>query len=146
MFSTDTKRYIYMKKLGFLMLAASLFMVACNSNFVGEKTPSEVALTVFNGLTTGDTAAIKRNIYITDDIQRSVFNDYFRIAATSNQYMETTAGYRPVYKIVSETVDGKNAEVVLTTKNISGQNVRITVKLLVDEGQWKVDGDHGVWH
>ena len=48
--------------------------------------------------------------------------------------------------IVSETIDGNDAEVVLTTKNISGQNVRITVKLLVDEGRWKVDGDHGVWH
>lgn len=129
------------------MLFTSLFIVACNNNnFVGEKTPSEVTLALFNGLVTGDTAAIKRNIYITDDIQRASFNDYFRIAAASSQYMETTSYYKPVYNIVSETIDGKKAEVVLTTKNISGQNVRITVKLLVDEGRWKVDGDHGVWH
>ncbi len=135
-----------MKRIGFFMLLAALLVVACNNNFVGEKSPSEVTLEVFNGLTTGDTAAIKQNIYITDDIMRASFNDYFRIAAASNQYMETTANYKPVYNIVSETIDGETAEVVLKTKNISGQNVRITVKLLVDEGRWKVDGDHGVWH
>lgn len=135
-----------MKKIGFLMVLLSLLFNACKSDFVGEQTPSQVALAVFNGLITGDTAAIKRNIYITDEIQRATFNDYFRIAAASSQYMETTANYKPVYNIVSETIDGNDAEVVLTTKNISGQNVRITVKLLVDEGRWKVDGDHGVWH
>ena len=144
--NSDKRKDNIMKKIGFLMILSSLLFTACKSDFVGEQTPSEVALSVFNGLITGDTAAIKRNIYITDEIQRATFNDYFRIAAASSQYMETTANYKPVYNIVSETIDGNDAEVVLTTKNISGQNVRITVKLLVDEGRWKVDGDHGVWH
>lgn len=131
-----------------LILTFVLSLIAftsCNKQVSGDS-PAQVAIAVFESITTGDTATLKRSIYINDQIQRDVFNEYFKIAVHSQQYMESTASYKPQYTVVSEKIDGNNAEVILTTKNISGQKVRITVKLLVDEGRWKVNGDHGIWH
>lgn len=137
-----------MKKASYLLLCSIILatFTSCHREAQGES-PSQVALSVFEAITTADTATLQNKIHISDQIQRDVFNDYFRIAAASKQYMETTAHYKPVYNVESESIDGENAEVILKTKNISGQDVRLTVKLLLDEdGYWKVDGDHGVWH
>ncbi len=137
-----------MKRAVYLLvyaLVAVVFM-GCERKALGES-PSEVALEVFKAITSGDTATLRKQIYINDDIQRDVFNDYFKIAVASSQYIENTSHYRPTYSVLGETIDGETAEVILATKNISGQNVRITVRLLLDEkGYWKVDGDHAVWH
>ena len=147
-FNTHKLDESIMKKASYFLLC-SIILAAftnCHREAQGES-PSQVALSVFEAITTADTATLRNKIHINDQIQRDVFNDYFKIAAASKQYIEATAHYKPVYNVVSETIDGENAEVILTTKNISGQNVRLTVKLLLDEdGYWKVDGDHGVWH
>ena len=124
----------------------SVTFTGCQREALGDS-PSNVALAVFEAITSGDTATLRNKLYINDEIQRDVFNDYFKIAIASKQYMENTAQYRPSYTVVSETIEGETAEVILSTKNISGQKVRLTVRLLLDdEGYWKVDGDHGVWH
>lgn len=131
-----------------LIIFCALFLVACSETpkITDERTPGEVAVELFTAIVTGQPDVVSRNIHITDKIQLDSFNDYLRIAANSTQYKESTEHYRPVYTVIEEHVDGENAEVVLRAKNIMGQNVRITVKLLLVDGMWKVDGDHGVWH
>lgn len=107
--------------------------------------PGDVALKVFTAITSGEAQVIKDNIYISDTIQRKSFEYYLDIAMSSQQYNENTASFEEDYTVVSEIIDGERAEVVLTGTNPLGQPVRLTVKLLIIDGVWKVDGDHAVY-
>ncbi|MBR2638791.1 MAG: hypothetical protein IKD40_08130 [Bacteroidaceae bacterium] len=121
-----------------------LFLFSCTPT--PEMTPGEVAVRLFTAITSGDSETVKSNIYISDSIQRYVFESTIDIAVASKQYKENTAGYVPSYKVEKEVVDDDRAEVILTGVGPLGQKLRITVKLLLMDGVWKVDGDHGVWH
>ena len=132
-----------MKKIFYLFVL--LLFAACGG--VGEgKSPGRVAVELFSAITSGDNEFVKDNIYISDTIQREVFNSAIDIAVKSEQYKRNTKDFTPSYKVAKEVVDGDNAEVILTGVGPLGNKVRITVKLLRIDGRWKVDGDHGVWH
>lgn len=136
-----------MKKfLSVFAVIVLFFFASCKETPTVGATPGEVAVSLFSAITTGKADVVKENIHITDTIQRDVFNDWIDMAVSSEQYKENTAVYNPTYNIAEESIDGDNAKVVLTCKEPSGQQVRITVKLLKIDGRWKVDGDHGVWH
>jgi hypothetical protein len=131
-----------MRKLAYILLLSVL--AACAPADVN--TPGEVAVKLFSAITLGDNEYVKDNIYISDTIQREVFNSAIDIAVKSKQYKRNTKDFTPSYEVAKEVVDGDNAEVILTGIGPLGNKVRITVKLLRIDGRWKVDGDHGVWH
>lgn len=130
------KRVIY-----FLLLS---FLFSCNQP--PQKSPGEVAVQLFTAITSGDNLFVKENIYISDEVQREVFENTIDIAVNSKQYKDKTAGFIPSYTIEREVVNEDNAEVVISGIGPLGQKMVITVKLLLIDGAWKVDGDHGVWH
>ena len=131
-----------MRKIFYIL--ALLFLAACGSENV--ESPGKVAVELFSARTSGDSEYVKNNIYISDEIQREVFNSTIDIAVKSEQYKENTQNFTPSYTVAEESIEGDNAEVVLTGVGPLGQKVRITVKLLRKDGRWLVDGDHGVWH
>ena len=131
-----------MRKLAYILLLSVL--AACAPADVN--TPGEVAVKLFSAITLGDNEYVKENIYISDEIQREVFNSTIDIAVKSEQYKQNTKNFTPDYNIDEEVVDGDSAQVVLKGVGPLGQKVRITVKLLRIDGRWFVDGDHGVWH
>ena len=127
----------------FFIVATILFFVSCHKP---SKLPSEVAIDLYTALTSGEVDVVKNNIYIADTIQRKAFDGYLDIVASSEQYRENIKDFVPSYTVASETVEGDNAEVILVGKGPLGQKLRITVRLLLVDGEWKVDGQHGVWH
>lgn len=133
-----------MKKMAYIFVL--LLLVACGDGTGNVTPPGEIAVKLFSAITSGDNEYVKDNIYISDTIQREVFNSAIDIAVKSEQYKQNTKDFVPDYKVEQETIDGDNAEVILTGIGPLKQKVRITVKLLRIDGRWKVDGDHGVWH
>ncbi|MBR3884680.1 MAG: hypothetical protein IKJ31_08005 [Bacteroidaceae bacterium] len=130
-----------MKKLKLLFILALL--ISCKTT--PDVPPCDVALKVFTALTSGEAQVIKDNIYIEDSIQRKSFEHYLDIAMSSQQYDENTATFEENYTVAKETIDGDRAEVILVGDNPLGQPVRLTVKLLIVDGVWKVNGDHAVY-
>ncbi len=130
------------KSLILSLILSVLFFSACNTP---EKSPGEVAVELYTALTSGDAQAVKDNMFISDSIYRNSFFAYLDIAVASEQYKQNTANFKAAYVVSEEDVNGDEATVVLTGKGPLGQNVRITVKLLLIDGAWKVDGEHGVW-
>lgn len=108
--------------------------------------PSEVAVTLYTGLTSGDVKAVIENIYFTNSIDSNVFRDYFEMAVASSDYKKRTEGFKAQYKAVSETIDGEDAVVALEGMGPLGNFLKINVKLHLIDGHWKVDGHHGVYH
>lgn len=133
--------------LSVITLFTLFSLLGCGKSAVTvANNPGETAVLLFSSITSGNAQVIKDNIYISDEVQRDVFNEWVDMMVASQQYKESTKGYNPSYSVVEEKIDGETAEVLLAGKNPAGQNVQIKVKLLVVDGRWKVDGDHGVWH
>lgn len=130
-----------LKQLFLMGIAA----VAVQCSTAPDVPPGEVAIKVFNAITSGEAQVVKDYMYISDSIQRKSFEMYLDMAMSSQQYRDNTASFEENYTVAQETIDGDSAEVVLTGNNPLGQPVRLTVKLLIVDGEWKVDGDHAVY-
>lgn len=135
------KKYIL-----FVYTVFAFLFVACSGSKSDSHSPGEVAVTLYNAITSGDTLAMKEHLYISNRQQRNVFFKYYAMAVSSPQYKQNIENFTPSYQVVEEKIDGDEADVVLSGKNPLGQNVRIMVRLLKVDDVWKVDGDHGVWH
>ena len=127
-------------------VAAALLLIVVSCGSEPAKSPGEVAIELYTALTSGEADGVKNNIYIADSIQRNVFMSYIDIAFASEQYRDNVKDLEASYSAVDETVNGNNVEVTLVGVGPLNQKLRITVKLLKIDGEWKVDGDHGVWH
>lgn len=130
------------------IFALTLFSCAnCGGSANGNsESPSAVALTLYKGLTSGDVKGVTENICFAQQSDYKVFCDYFNMAVASNDYKQRTEGFIPDYKVTSEKINGDKAFVVLEGRGPLGNMLKIDVKLLLVDGQWKVDGDHGVFH
>lgn len=133
-----------MRNIATILIVATIFALA--SCHRPSRQPSEVAIDLYTALTSGEVDVVKNNIYIADTIQRKAFEGYLDIVASSEQYRENVKDFVPSYSAASETVEGNNAEVILVGMGPLGQKLRITVSLLLVDGEWKVDGQHGIWH
>ncbi|MBE6267950.1 MAG: DUF4878 domain-containing protein [Bacteroidales bacterium] len=131
--------------LSLLAVSTVMFFVACSGKKY-DNTPSDVALTLYTGLTSGDVAAVTENIYFQDSLDYNVFSDYFKMAVASEDYKARTSGFKADYKVVSEKIDGGEATVALEGVGPLGNMLKINVKLLLIDNKWKVDGNHGVFH
>lgn len=126
-------------------------LLACASgksdnNVKTDASPSDIALTLYNGLTSGDVKAVTENIYFKEQLDYNVFRDYFQMAVSNADYKERTKNFTPNYKVTSEQIDGNEATVMLEGIGPLGNMLKITVKLLLIDGRWKVDGNHGVFY
>lgn len=130
------------------MFALSLLSCGNGNNSANgdSESPSAVALTLYKGLTSGDVKGVTENIYFAQKSDYKVFCDYFNMAVASDDYKQRTEGFTPDYKVTTEKVDGDKAFVVLEGRGPLGNMLKIDVKLVSVDGQWKVDGDHGVFH
>lgn len=133
-----------------LLLYISAFLLlgllgGCSSSDKASETPGDVAVALYSALTSGDAETVKRYLYISNKQQRSTFFKYLDVAVNSKQYKDNTQGYVAKYSVAEESVDGDTANVVLVGMGPLGQQLRITVKMLMVDGSWMVDGDHGVW-
>lgn len=145
---------VLMKSVKYIIIVATLafsFFSCGNANSnagVSEnaEAPSVVALTLYKGITSGDVKGVTENIYFVDSLDFNVFRDYFMMAVASDDYKERTKGFTPNYKVTSEKIDGDKAFVVLEGRGPLGNMLKIDVKLLLVDGRWKVDGNHGVFH
>ncbi len=133
-----------MKKLKNIFIAAlALFVLAaCRPT----ASPDEVAVRLHNALTSGDMSYVKERIYFPDPIDYEVFCKYLDMAAASAQYKERTAGYEADYKALSTDINGDEAFVKLQGVSALNEKMLITVRLVLVDGMWKVDGNHGVLH
>ena len=131
----------------FPLLVASMvmFMCACG-NKKYDNSPSDVAVTLYNGLTSGDYEAVTENIYFQDSLDFNVFRNYFRMAVESDDYKARTEGFKPNYTVKSESIDGDVATVNLEGIGPLGNLLKINVRLVLVDNKWKVDGNHGVFH
>lgn len=109
-------------------------------------TPSQIAVTVFNALTSGNMAPVKNGIYFDDPRNGEVFFQYLDMAANSSQYAESIKGYNADYVAENETIDGDTAHVELVGFDSLGNKVRFIVRLQKVDGVWKVHGEHSVFH
>jgi hypothetical protein len=120
--------------------------VKSDNNVKTDSSPSDIALTLYNGLTSGDVKAVTENIYFKEQLDYNVFRDYFQMAVSNADYKERTKNFTPNYKVTSEQIDGNEATVMLEGIGPLGNMLKITVKLLLIDGRWKVDGNHGVFY
>ena len=135
---------VEMRKIISIAAGALLFtFISCNQP---TKSPGEVAVELYSALTSGNVDAVRNNIHIADSIQRKAFFAYLDIAVASEQYQENVKDFNASYTVAEESVNGNNAEVTLVGMGPLNQKLRITVKLLKIDREWKVDGDHGIWH
>lgn len=141
--------------MGFVKYILSYFLclfvvVACNNEQKNERkyaeTPSEVAIKLYNGLTSGNVKAVTENIHFQDSLDYNVFRDYFEMAAASEDYKKRTKNFNADYKVVSEKINGEEALVGLEGIGPLGNMLKINVKLIMIGDKWKVDGNHGVFH
>lgn len=131
----------------FPLLVASMVMFLCAcGNKKYENSPSDVAVTLYNGLTSGDYEAVTENIYFQDSLDFNVFRNYFRMAVESDDYKSRTEGFKPDYAVKSESIDGDVATVNLEGIGPLGNLLKINVRLVLVDNKWKVDGNHGVFH
>lgn len=130
---------------------AALLLSACTGSdgtarVKAENSPSVVALTLYKGLTSGDVKAVTENIHFKEQLDYNVFRDYFEMAVANEDYKKRTRDFTADYKVTSEKVDGNEATVLLEGVGPLGNMLKITVKLLLVDGCWKVDGNHGVFY
>ena len=135
----------------FMTAFIAVAMLACtggksDNNVKADASPSDIALTLYNGLTSGDVKAVTENIYFKEQLDYNVFRDYFQMAVSNADYKERTKNFKPDYKVTSEQIDGTEATVNLEGIGPLGNMLKITVKLLLVDGRWKVDGNHGVFY
>lgn len=108
--------------------------------------PDEVAVTLFNALTSGDMQYVKENIYFANYVHYDAVCDYVDMAVKSNDYKTRTAGYKADYKAVKTTYEGDVAWVELQGVSALGRSVTTVARMLFVDGRWKVDGDYTVFH
>ena len=130
-----------MKKISFLLLFALLLLAGCSS-----KSPGEVAVLLFNSITEGNVENVKENIHFSNSDEYDVFCEYLDMVVASDEYRSRTVGYKANYQVVSETVNGETAEVVLAGYTVLRQRTRFNVQLVKVNGEWKVNGDQSVLH
>lgn len=127
----------------FSSIFVTLFMlVSCSST--PEREPAEVAVQLFNSLTSGDVQYVKDNIYFADAVEREVFNEYLDMAVESEDFAERTKGYTADYRVLSQSVHSDSAFVELRGYTVLGQMTRFKVLLVKVDGCWKVDGRSAV--
>ena len=133
-------------RLTLFAIATVMFFAACGNKNKFEESPSEVALKLYNGLTSGDVETVTENIFFEDSLDYNLFRDYFKMAVTSEDYKKRTEGYKPEYEVKSEDIDGDVAIVKLEGIGPLGNMLKIDVRLVAVGNRWKVDGNHGVFH
>lgn len=134
------KRYIY------LIVVLSVAIISCNSQSVSND-PGNVAVALYTALTDGESMQyVKDNIYFSDSARHKTFSNYLDIVAASPQYRKNIQKANVEYSVAEQEVNGDVANVVIVGTGPLGQRLRISVRLLCIDGEWKVDGNHGVWH
>lgn len=135
------QKYVEMKRIP-IIFSLLFFLYSC----ADRPAPGEVAVSLFNALTSGEAQVVRDNIYFADDVERNAFGEYLDMAFRSEDFAERTRDYRADYKVVSEVVNGDSAHVVLVGKTVLKQQTRFTVLLVNVDGCWKVDGRYSVLH
>jgi hypothetical protein len=134
-------KILQMKRF-FFAVSISCLLLSCAK----KAAPGEVAVSLFNALTSGEAQIVRDNIYFADNVERSAFYAYLDMAYDSKDFAERTKGYKADYKVVSEKIDGDSAFVVLLGKTALAQDTRFNVLMVKIDGEWKVDGRFSVLH
>ena len=137
------KLWKFLKNISLFVLAALLF-TACGKS--AALAPDDVAVNLYNGLTSGDVDFVKKHIYFSAASDYTTFCDYLDMAVESNDFRERTASYKADYYAVDTKIFGNEAYVELCGLTPLNGTAKMTVHLLFVDGKWKVDGDHGVFH
>ena len=130
----------FSKILYALVVAATL--LGCNAT----TPPEDIAVNLFNALTSGDLRYVKQNIHFTNPAYYDAVCDYLDLAARSADYKERTAGYTADYKAVKVTYEGDVAWVELQGVSPLGRTLTTVARMLQKDGRWVVDGDYTVLH
>ena len=130
-----------MKRL-FFVVSILLLLVSCER----KAAPGEIAVLLFNALTSGEAQVVRENIYFADKVERSAFYAYLDMAYDSKDFAERTKDYKADYKVVSENIEGDSAYVVLKGRTVLEQDTRFNVLMVKVDGEWKVDGRFSVLH
>lgn len=132
----------------FAVVALVSAVAACGGESAPAETvkPGEVAVQLFNAITSGDVQVVKDNIHFDSQIEKEVFDEYLDMAVASQDYKERTAGYTANYEIVSDTITADTAFVKLKGMTALGKMTTFNVRLVRIDGDWKVDGSQAVLH
>lgn len=132
----------------FAVMALLSAMTACGGDTAPSDTrkPGDVAVQLFNSITSGDVQFVKENIHFDSEVEKSVFDDYLDMAVASDDYKERTAGYTADYVVVSDTITADTAFVKLKGMTALGKMTTFNVRLVRIDGDWKVDGSQAVLH
>lgn len=129
------------KKNLFFALAA-LMLVACKP----VTPPQEVAVNLFNSLTSGDMSYVKENIHFAKSMDYDVACEFFDLLVNSKDYKTGTAGYKADYKAVKITHEGDVVWVELQGVSPTGESLSTVARMILVDGKWKVDGDYTMLH
>ena len=127
----------------FAVVALVAAVASCGGESTSEEIvkPGDVAVQLFNAITSGDVQVVKDNIHFDSQVEKEVF-----YAVASQDYKERTAGYTANYEIVSDTITADTAFVKLKGMTALGKMTTFNVRLVRIEGDWKVDGSQAVLH
>ena len=90
----------------FAVVALVAAVVSCGGESTSAETvkPGDVAVQLFNAITSGDVQVVKDNIHFDSQVEKEVFDEYLDMAVASQDYKERTSGYTANYEIVSYSV------------------------------------------
>ena len=128
----------------FVALLAALLSVACNKPAIAP--PDEVAVKLYNAITSGDATYVKKHLHFPNPVDYEVFCEYLDMALRSDEYWERTEGYKADYSAIDTKIYGDEAYVELQGETPLNGIATMTVHLLFIDGMWKVDGNQGVLH
>lgn len=124
------------KKISFLLLVA-LSLAACRPS-----SPDEVAVKLFNSLTSGDMSYVKDNIYFSNSMEYDVVCDFLDLMSKSAVGKADDNSYVADYKVQSVKYEGDVAWVELQGVSITGKNITTVARMVLVDGRWMVDGNY----
>jgi hypothetical protein len=127
----------------FLVLPA---VVACNDVEELSRTPGEVAVLFFNSITACDVEGVRDNVIFDNEDEARIFDGFLEKFFVPDAAKPNPRGNDAGYTVILEKVDNDTAYVELQAMSAVDKQVKMTVRMLKDDGDWKVDGSQAVLH
>lgn len=112
----------------------------------GTTPPEEVAVNLYNSLTSGNMSYAKKNLHFADSLEYDIVCDFLDLMANSDKFKSNTAGYVADYKATRVTYEGDVAWVELQGVSAAGNSILTVARMVLVDDKWKVDGNYVMLH
>ena len=136
-------KYILRNSVLSLVLLA---LVACGGVQLTSQGPGSVAVLFFSSITSGNVDDVRDNVVFANEAEEQIFEAYLESLFVPNAGKQTPDGHDADFVVSSEKIMGDTAFVELKASSVVDKRVKMKVRLLKDDGKWKVDGSQAVLH